>query len=118
MDKEIDVLGLGAVAVDELLFVAEYPGPDSKCRILRRERKAGGLAGMALLAAARMGARAAYAGTLGDDELSRFIVEALEAVSVSTQHLVRREGARPFHSTIIVDSATGSRTILADAAGV
>lgn len=118
MDKRVDVLGLGAVAVDDLFFVAEYPKADSKCQLLHRERRAGGLAGMALLAAARIGSKSAYAGTLGDGEHSRFIVAALEAGGVSTRQLVLREGARPFHSIIIVDTSSGSRTIISDSAGV
>jgi sulfofructose kinase len=51
---------------------------------------------------------------LGDDELSRFIVDALESEGVSVRHLVRRAGTRPFHSTILVDTATTTRTILFD----
>jgi sugar/nucleoside kinase (ribokinase family) len=110
----LDVLGLGAVAVDDLLFLNEFPRPDSKVPIQRKERHAGGLAGTALVAARRMGRACDYAGTLGDDELSRFIIAGLEAEGVSLRHLVRRPGARPFLSTILVDTATKTRTILLD----
>jgi sulfofructose kinase len=113
-----DILGLGAVAVDDLLFVPEFPLPDTKSPILRRERHAGGNTGTALVAARRMGHACLYAGTLGADELSRFIIEAFEAEGVSVQHLVRREGTRPFHSTIIVDTGAKTRTILYDQNGV
>jgi len=110
----LDVLGIGAVAVDDLLFLNEFPRPDSKGPIQRQERHAGGLAGTALVAARRMGCACDYAGTLGDDELSRFIIAAFDAEGVSIRHLVRRPGARPFHSTILVDTATKTRTILFD----
>ena len=100
----IDVLGLGAVAVDDLLFLDEYPRPDSKMPIQRQERHAGGLAGTALVAASRMGCACAYAGTLGSDELSRYIIDGFAAEGVSVEHLVRREGTRPYHSTILVDT--------------
>jgi sulfofructose kinase len=116
--ERIDILGLGAVAVDDLLFLREFPRPDSKAAILRHERHAGGLAGTALVAAQRMGRACAYAGTLGEDELSRFIVDGFEAEGVGVGHLVRRSGARPFHSTILVDTATTTRTILYDSDGV
>jgi sugar/nucleoside kinase (ribokinase family) len=66
MSGPIDVLGLGAVAVDDLVYLAEYPRPDSKVRVIRRERHAGGLTGTALVAASRMGRRCAYGGVLGD----------------------------------------------------
>lgn len=110
----LDILGLGAVAVDDLLFLHEFPRPDSKGPIQRQERHAGGLAGTALVAARRMGRACDYAGTLGDDELSRFVISRFEAEGVSLRHLVRRPGARPFHSTILVDTATKTRTILFD----
>jgi len=116
--ERFDILGLGAVAVDDLLFLREFPRPDSKTAILRRERHAGGNAGTALVAARRMGRACAYAGTLGEDELSRFIVDGFEAEDVGVGHLVRRAGARPFHSTILVDTTTTTRTILYDADGV
>jgi len=110
----VDILGLGAVAVDDLLFLREFPRPDSKMPIIRHERHAGGLTGTALVAARRMGRACDYAGTLGEDELSRFIVDALESEGVSVRHLVRRAGTRPFHSTILVDTASTTRTILFD----
>jgi sugar/nucleoside kinase (ribokinase family) len=110
----MDILGLGAVAVDDLLFLREFPRPDSKMPIIRQERHAGGLTGTALVAARRMGRDCDYAGTLGEDELSRFIVDGFESEGVSVRHLVRRAGARPLHSTILVDTVTKTRTILFD----
>ena len=113
-----DVLGIGVVAVDDLIFLQQFPSPDSKASVLRRERHPGGLTGTALVAARRMGASSAYAGTLGDDELSRFILDSLAAEGVSTERVLRREGARPYHSTILIDTTTKTRTILFDSHGV
>jgi sugar/nucleoside kinase (ribokinase family) len=118
MAKRIDIIGLGAVAVDDLIFLEEFPRPDTKVRVVRRERHAGGLTGTALVAAARMGCRSVYAGTLGDDEFSRFIIEGLVTEGVSTEWIVRRAEARPYHSTIIVDMRDKTRTILSDSTGV
>jgi sugar/nucleoside kinase (ribokinase family) len=111
----IDILGLGAVAVDDLLFLEEFPKPDGKYRVIRRERHPGGLTGTALVAASRLGSRCAYAGTLGSDELSTFILESLSAEGVSVEHVVRQEGALPFRSTIVEDMRGKTRTILWDA---
>jgi sulfofructose kinase len=118
MARRTDILGLGAVAVDDLLYLQEFPRPDSKWAILRRERHAGGLAGTALVAARRMGCACAYAGTLGDDELSRFSLDRFRSEGVAVDDLVRRKGTRPFHSTILVDTSTNTRTILFDQDGV
>jgi len=113
-----DILGFGAVAVDDLLYVDTYPVPDSKTAVHETRREGGGLAGTALVAAARLGARAAYAGVLGDDDLSRFTIAELERDGVDCSPVRRIPGARPFHSTIIVDRSTGQRTILAVVTGV
>jgi sugar/nucleoside kinase (ribokinase family) len=118
MTPRWDILGLGAVAVDDLLYVAHYPAPDTKLPVLSRRREGGGLTATALVAAARLGARTAYATTLGDDELSRFSLAGLEREGVDCSLIQRRPDARPFHSIIIVDQATGQRTILYSAEGV
>lgn len=114
MKESLDLLGLGAVAVDDLLFLKQFPRPDSKMPIVRHERHAGGLTGTALVAARRMGRACDYAGTLGEDELSRFITDAFDSEGVSLRHLVRRAGTRPYHSTILVDTDAKTRTILFD----
>jgi sugar/nucleoside kinase (ribokinase family) len=112
-----DVLGLGCVAVDDLLYVPAYPAPETKVRLRRRERQCGGLTGTALVAAARFGARCAFAGILGEDEESRFVIDCFQREGIDTTHLLRQPGARPIHSTIIVDETHQTRTILFDLAG-
>lgn len=112
-----DVLGLGAIAVDDILFVDEYPPAEAKQRVQRRVRVAGGLTGNALIAAARLGARCAYAGLIGDDELSQFVKQAFDREGVDYQHAPVRADARPAHSTIIVDTQRHTRTIFSSAEG-
>src|SRR5207244_1767609 len=67
MSHTWDILGLGCVAVDDLLYLDAFPQPDTKMRVRARERQCGGLSANALVAAARLGARCAHAGTLGPD---------------------------------------------------
>src|SRR5215213_9356853 len=112
-----DILGIGCVAVDDLLYLADYPAPDAKVRVRRRERSCGGLTANALVAAARLGARCAFAGTLGDDDDSRFVRDCLAREGVDLSPLVHRPDARPIHSTILVDETHHSRSILFDLAG-
>ncbi len=107
-----DVLGLGCAAIDDLLYVAAYPAADSKVPIQRRERHCGGLTATALVAAARLGSRCAFAGVLGDDELSRFVLARFAEEGVDTQYARRRPEARPVHAIIIVDEGRSTRTIL------
>jgi len=112
MSAEWDVLALGAVTVDDILYVARHPQPDAKAPVLARRREGGGLAGTALVAAARQGAKAAYCGVLGDDDLSRFALQEFERDGVDCSPVLRRDGARPIHSVVIVDQSTGQRSIL------
>jgi sugar/nucleoside kinase (ribokinase family) len=112
-----DVLGLGCVAVDDLLYVAQYPAADSKERVRRRERSCGGLTATALVAGARFGASCAFAGVLGDNDDSRFVLDCFRREGIDVAPLVHRPEARPIHSTIIVDETQHTRTILFDLAG-
>ncbi len=114
MNPTVDILGLGCVAVDDILYVASYPPADAKARVLRRKRECGGLTGTALVAAARLGAKCAYAGVLGTDELSRFAIDSLAREGIDLDHLTRRADARPIHSTIVVDEQTQTRNIFFD----
>jgi sulfofructose kinase len=113
-----DVLGLGAVAIDDLLYVDAYPPPDSKVRVHRRERRCGGLTATALIAAARLGARCAYAGVLGSDEPSRLVADAMEREGIDLSFALRREGASPAHSTIVVGDGGRTRTVFAARPGL
>ena len=116
--KQFDVLGLGCAAVDDILYVEQYPPADAKIYVTRRERHCGGLTATALVAAARLGAKCAFAGTLGFDEESEFVLQALLREGVNVDHVVRRRGAGPVRSTIVVDEHCGSRNIFAHVADV
>lgn len=111
--KQFDVLGLGCAAVDDILYVDRYPPADAKMHVLRRERHCGGLTATALVAAARLGAKCAFAGTLGFDEGSGFVLETFRREGVNIDHVVRRKMAGPVRSVIIVDEKRGTRNIFA-----
>src|SRR5262245_66114515 len=93
LQAEIDILGLGAVAVDDLSYVAAYPPADAKVSVLRSERHCGGLTATALVAAARLGSRCSYAGVLGQDELSAFAIGRMRAEGINFEWLVQRPEA-------------------------
>jgi sulfofructose kinase len=117
-NKRWDVLAFGVVAVDDLVYVEHYPLSDSKTPVKNKMRQGGGLAGTAMVAASRLGVKAAYCGVLGDDELSRYTIEELEREKVDCTPVFRRPEARPIHSIIIVEEDTGHRTILFSLAGI
>ncbi|MGE3803340.1 MAG: PfkB family carbohydrate kinase [Gemmataceae bacterium] len=112
-----DILGLGSVAVDDFLYVPAFPQQEIKMQVQERARQCGGLTATALVAAARLGARCAYAGVLGRDADSQFVFDTFAREGIDTQHIIRNDKARPIHSTIIVEAERQTRTILYDLKG-
>jgi sugar/nucleoside kinase (ribokinase family) len=111
-DKKWDILGLGSSTVDDLFYVPAFPTEDTKLQMRRRERRCGGLTATALRAAARVGARPAFAGLLGHDEISAFVETALTDEGVDVSPAVRRDDAQPIYAVVIVSLSAGTRTIV------
>ncbi len=107
-----DVIGVGACAVDYMGIVSRFPQPDTKNRMKEFIRQGGGPASTGLVALSRLGATVSYLGKLGDDELSRFALDAFLEDGVDISHVVKEKGASPAFAFIITDEATGERTIL------
>jgi sugar/nucleoside kinase (ribokinase family) len=116
--KRFDVLGLGCAAVDDLLYAPSYPPADQKVRVGRTARRCGGLTAAALVTAARLGARCAYAGCLGTDDYSGFVARHFADEGVDISAAPRVAGARVVHSTVVVGEDTGSRNIFFEDAGL
>jgi sulfofructose kinase len=114
---QFDVLGLGAVAIDDLIYVESYPPADVKTSVLRSHRQCGGLTATALVAAARLGASCAYAGVLGTDPVSDLACCNLHAEGIDLRYLQRRKDARTIHSFIVVDVSRNTRNVFADSNG-
>lgn len=108
--------------MDDLVFVERFPSADTKQPAQSIQRHGGGQTATALVAAARQGARAAFCSCLSsrldEDELSRFTIQSLEQEGVDCSPIIPIPGSTPVHSVIIVDSSSGSRTILFDSSGV
>lgn len=112
-----DILGLGCVAVDTFLYVSKYPRENEKSPIQSQARSCGGTTANALVAAAKLGGRGGWAGSLGNDEKSRYVKAALAEAGVDTTWIREAENARPISATIVVNSRRSSRTILFDLTG-
>lgn len=110
----LDVLGLGVVSVDDLIYVEQYPEPDAKMRVLDNCRQFGGLVGTALAAIAALGGKCGYAGELGSDELSLLTEQAMGRAGIRLERVIKKPGAGPVHSRIIIDQQHHTRNIFFD----
>ena len=112
--RAFDLVGLGENSLDFLAVVAEFPTPDSKQRLQRFARMAGGQVATALAAATRLGCRTRYVGSFGDDDLGAIVRERLtcEGLDISAARIVA--GATNRFAVILVDARSGQRTVLWD----
>jgi sulfofructose kinase len=112
--RPFDVVGFGLNSVDLLTVVAEFPVSNSKQRLQRVARLPGGQTATSLVTCARLGWRARYIGSFGDDEFGTVSRESLidEGVDVSAARTVA--GATNQFAVVIVDARTGERTVLWD----
>lgn len=106
-----DVVGLGEISVDDVLLVDAVP-LGGKARVRRRERLGGGQVATAMVAARRLGLRAALMGVVGTDAAGAEAIEELAREGVDTRAVRRRESASPTHHAVIVVDAAGDRTVL------
>lgn len=117
MPIPFDILGLGSVAIDEVLYVDHYPKPDTKTRCHRRLRQCGGLTATALITAARMGCHCAYAGSLGQDAGTEEVLQAFRKEGVNVDYTLQRPEGGVIETTIVVDESAHTRTIIFDLSG-
>ena len=115
MNKQYDLLGVGIAAVDDLMYVADYPPIDCKVPVHGSTRQGGGPACTATAAAGSLGGRAAYVARFGSNDLSQYIESSLKRRGVDISHIVRDDSGGPYHSVIVVDSL-GHRNVFYDPA--
>jgi sulfofructose kinase len=105
------ILGIGQCAWDTLSLVESFPQPDDKQEILALQEQGGGPVATALVAAAKLGARAAFFGLTGDDEAGERIRQSFIESGVDVSGLLRRRGGKSQVAFIVVEQGSGRRTI-------
>ncbi|MHC5024195.1 MAG: carbohydrate kinase family protein [Planctomycetota bacterium] len=117
-DRDIDLLGFGVAAVDELIEIAAQPPVDVKVDVNGHATQCGGICVNALVAAARLGLRCHYAGPLGENHLSRIVREGMDDAGITYAAPVACPDTGPSHAFILVDRSAGTRTIFMNKARV
>ncbi|MGE5663954.1 MAG: carbohydrate kinase family protein [Deltaproteobacteria bacterium] len=109
-----DVVGIGLNAIDYLVCLPRYPVPGEKLRMTGFSRQGGGQVATALVALSRWGLAAQYVGNVGDDEHGRLSLALLREEGIDLSHARTVAGASSQFAVILVEEASGERTILWD----
>jgi sugar/nucleoside kinase (ribokinase family) len=99
--NRLDLVGVGCVSIDDLLYVDASP-TDDKGRIQASERQPGGNIATALVAAAGLGASVAFVGRLSDREDGAVVRADLAAHGVDLEFALPDPQARPIRATVVV----------------
>lgn len=105
----VDVVGVGANAIDFVYTLPAYPrpeGPLSKMRIAGAERSPGGQTATVLCACAALGLRTRYVGTISTDENGRLVREAMHARGVDVSLAIERD-APSAYAVILLAGVAG-----------
>lgn len=112
MSVPLQILGFGAVSIDDIFYV-DQPLDAGKGRIKQRVRAHGGNVATALCVAASLGAKAGFAGWMSNRPDCKSVVDAFEKAGVDLTLSSTASEAKPVRSTIIVGS-NGERFIAFD----
>jgi sulfofructose kinase len=108
----MDIVGIGTPCIDNLSVLDALPSPNQGARIHQFSRQGGGVTATAMVAAARLGAKAGYIGVYGTCVYGRFIAEDFVYNGVDISRCVKHEGAYSDFAHILSDLKTGGRSIL------
>jgi sulfofructose kinase len=111
MNAAYDVLGFGEASIDEVWRLPPGFALGDKSRATARERIGGGQIATALVAAARLGARAGFLGPIGDDALGEEIARGLAEDRVDLLSGAKATGAGS-RSALLLVGADGERSVL------
>jgi sulfofructose kinase len=109
---DVDVVGVGLNATDTLLVVEHFPPYAGKVPFVREILSPGGQVASAMVVCARLGLKARYVGTVGDDLRGRVQRESLERVGLDLSYVQVRQNCENQSAYIIIDQSTGERTVL------
>lgn len=103
---------VGVATHDTIALVASFPDPDGRVTATELVQAGGGPAATAAVAAARLGHRVAFVGTVGDDAEGAAIVDGLRAEGVGVDAVTVGAGMRSAASVVIVDAGRSTRAII------
>ncbi len=107
-----DVVGVGLNATDTLILLSRFPAYGGKATFEREILSPGGQVASAMVTCAKLGLRAKYIGTLGDDQRGAVQLDSLRSSGVNIDDIEIRANCPNQSAYILVDQTTGERTVL------
>ena len=107
-----EIIGIGAAVYDTLMVVDRFPAEDTKLEGRETRVQGGGPCATALVAAQKLGCNTAYMGTMGDDLFGQFLRNDFLRWGVDTRFVTLVPGAISFHSVVLLNQRTSSRTCI------
>ncbi|XP_010350637.1 ketohexokinase isoform X2 [Saimiri boliviensis] len=110
--EEKQILCVGLVVLDVISLVDKYPKEDSEIRCLSQRWQRGGNASNSCTVLSLLGAPCAFMGSMAPGHVADFVLDDLRRYSVDLRYMVfQPTGSVPI-ATVIINEASGSRTIL------
>jgi sulfofructose kinase len=106
-----DVVGVGLNATDTLIVIPHFPAYGGKVPFHDEILSPGGQVASAMVTCSRLGLKAKYIGTIGDDERGRIQMESLNGSGVNLDHVQLRRNCPNQSAYILIDQSTGERTV-------
>jgi ribokinase len=90
--KIIDVIGYGALNMDEVMLVDKIPKADEEGYVRSAECHPGGSAANTIVGLARLGLNTGYIGKIGDDDIGKVLLEEMRRENVDIRGIKVCEG--------------------------
>jgi len=107
-----DVAGIGLNATDTVILLPRFPEYAGKIAFTRELIMPGGQVATAMLTCAKLGLKAKYIGTMGDDERGRIQMESLQSSGIDLADVEVRRNCPNQTAYILIDERTGERTVV------
>jgi len=108
----IEVVGIGLSTIDYLMVIPFFPPEDMKMQALSCIKQGGGPVGTALVTLAKLGAKVAYMGKLGNDEVGRSVKESLQQYGVITDYIIEEKNVSSPIVFVLINKKNGKRTVI------
>ena len=105
-----NIVGIGANVYDTLITVPYYPTEDTKLKATGVKECGGGPCATGLVAAAKLGAEAAYIGALAGDGGGEFLLNDMKRFGMSTEYTDVIANSSSFSSYVVLSEKNATRT--------